>query len=407
MQAELTLGFGALIDRDPSLSGTNTSNAHEVASLQFGVTSKTRTQDLSLRVSSEKISSFGARGDLEVAYERRTKSSSFSANLSSHMLPVGDVFVGDFTSGDAGLDLVAGRTDLRIYNGQFLIKSGIGRPVSTVLSYGINHRDLQNGASSTTRHKASAELRARINSRTTGRVLSVYERLNTDAVLSQSQSAVAFGLNQKPTKLLEFDVQIGWRRIKADNRVQTGAEWQTSIARSLARGRVYGQASVERVEEGSVSSLAMGLTSSRRRGGSKLEVGVAKISAGSTKPTLLLESGLNVKGAKLQASISRSFVGSDETGETRMGTKLFAKMMHDVGDRGDLQISMTYVRTDHTVLTDARSAGQLTASYHHEIRRDWRWVAGAQRRVRRNSIDGRTGSNSVSFTFERSFSGKF
>jgi len=412
-RADLTLGFGAIWDRDPGLSGTSGSGAHGIGSVQLGLSSKTRTQKAELQFDGDRLGQFGTRSDIRLSYARKTKASQLSFDFLGQQLPVGVPYVASRSLGAFdGFDLAPSQSRSRVYGGTVGFKGGIGRPVGVDMSFGLKRRETY-GISDTrsTRQRAKVGVNLRVSSRTEGRVFWEKERLKTSGLtsISQYQSLKGVGLTHKPSAVVDLDFDLGWNDLTTENSSsgsqQNGLEWRASATNIRRSGLMFARASSQRTHRGSLMRLQFGLERSSPRQSLDLTIGVARLAGRTPDPTLSINYTSDLKAARVRAAASRDFTGSDETGETRMTTKFDLGIMREMSDRGTLDVSLGYFKTDGTPATPARSQGRLRASYHHAFRRDWNLVAGAQRRVQRDVITGRAGSNSLFLTFERKFSG--
>ena len=413
LRADLTIGVGAVVDDDIDLTGMPASAQHGAASVQFLMSSKTRTEKVELRFDGDVIGHAHKRLETELKYARKTKSSQFAVSVFGQKLPVGAAYViGRSLDASEGFDLAPSQSKSRIFGGDIALVSGIGRPIGFDLSYGVRRRkSFGPSATTSTRQFARIETVFRFSELTKARLYLGGEQLRTfgSTAVLQRQRAAGVGVTHKLSKVTEIEADIGWSTVRQANArpsiTNSGLEWHLKMTRRQRNGSVFAIASSEQIKAGPLRRLQFGLVNSASDRLLKLTVGVAKPANTSPDLTMSLEFAADMASTQIKTLASRDFIASDETGESRIATKLAVGLMRKVGARGTLDVSVGYFKTNRTSVTPERSAGHFRTSYHHALRRDWGVVAGVERRVRRDATTGRVGSNSLFVTFERKFSG--
>ncbi|WP_281858187.1 hypothetical protein [Litoreibacter halocynthiae] len=413
LHADLTIGVGAVIDNDIDLTGMPASAQHGAASVQFLMSSKTRTEKVELRFDGDVIGRVHKRSEAELKYGHKTKSSQFAVNVFGQKHPAGAAYaIGRSLDTSGGFDLAPSQTETRIFGGDIALVSGIGRPIGFDLSYGVRRRkSFGPSATRSTRQFARIETVFRFSELTKARLYLGGEQLRTSgstAVL-QRQRAAGVGVTHKLSKVTEVEADFGWSTVRQFNArpsvTNSGLEWHLKMTRRQRNGSVFAIASSEQTKARRLRRLQFGLVDSALDRSLRLTVGVAKPANTSPDLTMSLEFAVDMASTQIKTLASRNFIASDETGESRIATKLAVGLVRKVGARGTLDVSVGYFKTNRTSVTPERSAGHFRTSYHHALRRDWGVVAGAERRVRREATTGRVGSNSLFVTFEHKFSG--
>ena len=376
-QADLTLGFGVFLDRDPDLTGTKASKGNGVSSLRFDLSSKTRTQEIELRFEADRFARRGTRSDAGLSYLRKTRSSLLSANLRSQNLPVGVVEDRDFTmDGFDAFDIAAGRSRLRIHSGSIALKTGLDRSVGVELSYGDRRRrTLAAILAQTTRYRVKAGLNLRVTSITEGQVFWEQLRLRSrgNASVSQRQNRLVVGGTYRPSDVLELGFDLGWRNLKAATTEQQGFEWRASLTHRKSNGKLFVRGSSEQTLHGQIIRVQLGLQRFVLQQKIELVAGLARLNGGTPEPTVSMRYAGDLSVGQLHVAASRDFVGSDETDEIRVGTKIDIDLTRAMGKRGSESMSFANSKTEATAQIAERSSGQIGASYHHKLRRDWGW----------------------------------
>lgn len=415
----LTLGFGGTWDKDPNLSGAKGSSLHALTSLNFNLSSITRTQALKFNLSTKKIGTFTARTGIGLEYEKQSRNAKLHASISRQALPAG---VLDFTQSEKSDERFSDAFDLsprlsktRKTAATLRFQSGLERPVGIDFRYGIHRQKVDalaaTGALWTDRQALKAKLKLRLDARTKGNIALEAVKLRTSgsSFLHQDSHRLGAGFERGFSQTTKIDFQLGWKEIEAQRTTTviktSGFEWQGTLSHRQKGSHWFAQIAGEPVIQGRVTELQFGYGRTAKKRNLNIAVGVAKVSGGSAKPTFTLGYREELDTGIVLATVKRRFVGSDETGETRMVTKAALSYQHDFGIKSRLDLSLDYQKTDATPLTTSRKAGRLRAAYHHHIKRDWSMVSGAQRRLRQNATGRKIGSTSVFVTFEHKFSG--
>lgn len=406
-RAELTLGIGAVLDSDPDLNGIIGSGVAGVGTAGLTMSSKTRTQALKLQLDAKRNTAAGTQIKSRLSYSRATKSSQFDASVASARLPVGD-FTTAGLEPSGSVDLAARASGVRTQQGNVRFMTGIKRPVGTKFTYTITRRKTDGMiALRGTRQKLEFGVNARLNRRATLRGVLGGDRLRVvgSTPVTHTKTRVGVGVTFRPSKFLTLEFDVGSGRFRDDAANVGGMEWRVAATRQGRVGDVFAYASSEQLAQGRLDRLQFGLTRATEHHKFKVAVGLARLAVNSSEPTIDLRYSATAARSRLDIALSRDFSGSDESGETRIATKLDVGLSRRIGARGALDLSVLYLKTDATALAGKRSATHVGAAYRLRLREDWGIVLGGQRRTRRDETGHRVGSNSVHVTFERRFKG--
>ena len=206
-------------------------------------------------------------------------------------------------------------------------------------------------------------------------------------------------------KTMTATFEIGWRNLETSGLTRRGAEWSAALTRARSDGHVFGRAALEQTQQGRLSRVTFGIHRSRAGRKLKLEFGVAQLKGAAVEPSAKFEYSDDTKLGRLTVLASRDFVGSTDTGETRIGSTIGFDLTRNIDTRSKVKLSAAFARTNATAQTEVRSSGYLSASFHRKIKKDWGWTVGASRRTVRSAASSSVGSNAIFFNFERSFFG--
>lgn len=406
-RAELTLGIGAVLDSDPDLNGIKRSGVAGLGTAGLTMSSKTRTQALKFQLDAKRNTAAGTQIKSRLSYSRATKSSQFDASVVSARLPVGD-FTTAGLEPSGSVDLAARASGVRTQQGNVRFMTGIKRPFGTKFTYTITRRKTDGmTVIRGTRQKLEFGVNARLNRRAILRGVLGGDRLRVVGAtpVTHTKTRVGVGVTFRPSKLLTLEFDVGSGRFRDDAANVGGMEWRVAATRQGRVGDVFAYASSEQLAQGRLDRLQFGLTRATEHHKFKVAVGLATLAVNSREPTIDLRYSATAARSRLDIALSRDFSGSDESGETRIATKLDVGLSRRIGARGALDLSVSYLKTDATALAGKRSATHVGAAYRLRLREDWGIVLGGQRRTRRDETGHRVGSNSVHVTFERRFKG--
>ncbi|WP_298259271.1 hypothetical protein [uncultured Litoreibacter sp.] len=411
VRADLTLGIGGEISRDPLLNGASSKRASGVGILKFNLSSETRTQRIKLGLEGGRFGGARQQSKVQLDYSRSTKSSSLRTYISSQRIPEGGVDAHAFSSADLGaLDLASGQSVQRIRSGGVTLKVGLGQPVGAVLSYGKRVRKVLDVIPARrSAERLNAEVNLRLNARTEGKISWAETRLKSNGATTSTNTdkQLRFGVSHHLRRTLEVTLDGGWQDLKATGFVDSGLMWRSSFTQHLKSGKRFLFLSRNRTVSGPLVRMQAGLSRNHPAYSLELAVGMARLKDQSAEPTLVVSYDAKFTPGSLNISASRDFFGSDDSGETRIGTKFDMEVVRDFDPTRSLGLTVGYLKTNSTSQTPARSVGHIGATYRHQLQQDFNLVVGAHRRRRSEAALGKRSSNSVFITFEKRFAGRF
>lgn len=411
--AEVVLGFGMLADFDPGLTGVRGERAHALGSVGVRLASVTRTEALRFSADLRDVQDLGEQSDVSLSYVRDSRSSKLEATVRDRRLPSGAVDF-DQTFGSAGeaslgFDLSALAVAVHVTDSGVRLQTGLNRPIGVDLNAYRSTR--VNGATDSKREG----LGARLNLRQSDRTL-VYTQLRQDAFkasgpvkVDETALRVTAGTEHDLNRRVSIAAHVGWRQVETMRTgvvsTHDGLEWGIGAQKKGPTSNLTGRFAQTQTGQGRLSELRFGLEQNMKTGALHVWLGAAKLQHGPQEMIAGLAYRHDLANGLFRAEIDRGFAASDETAELRVVTRAMASLRQDLGLNGQLEMSLNYLDVAATTTTSEREARRIRASYHHQLKRDWGVVAGAQRRERNDVSQRKVSSNSVFLTFQRRFSG--
>jgi hypothetical protein len=358
---------------------------------------------------------------LSLGYDRRGTDAtlSFGADYSLTSVNDRDPFDRDFEDDPLEEpDLIFDRGDEERLGARFRIETGLNAPVGAVFTGRYEDRSYTDTTDpdlfDSERLSLSATTRVTLDPVTEARLVlgltdySADDTENTD----RTTSRVSLGFSRALSRIDTLDLSLGVSRTETDETIggtrvsetETGGIGSLALNRELPRGRIGTSLAVDQSENGQTTTWLVTRQLPLPRGSLGFSAGVTLDVADEFQPVGSLDFSREFARGILTAELSQDVRTSDRSNELRT-TRASLGYTHQINTLSSLSLSANYVELDRAggpQFNDS-SRTNLSATYNHQITRDWQLSSGYQYRIRDEETVGTATSNRLFLTLGRSF----
>ena len=349
-----------------------------------------------------------------LSYVREGVDSGFSVAASVRRSQLEFLRLSDFLDEDGELDLPEDFEDLArtgrrtAYNlDAGLVLGREAAPLGLSLTLGVGGIDYSQGAqlADVRTLRAGVETRARFSPVLTGTLgYRREERREGSAPRERRVTDTVFaGLSYVVSPRTEVSGVLGWSRVDrtgTEIRREEGAIGSLDITTDTPSGPIGVSLSAENLEAGQRFQASLNRGLELRVGALSGSIGAVRQPGGDTDVIGRIAFSQPLRTGSVNVALARTAVGNEDP---RIRTTLTTGMTYQINSVSSFGLRGDYARTSGALDINRVEQAGVTASYSHQLTRDWALTSGVGYRVRNEADLGRARSPEVFIGLGRSF----
>lgn len=381
-QAQDDGGLSATLTFLRGLSYSDVDGTFADMSINFGLTSQTRTQDFALSLGTSVETDLSGDGGTDIvdpsvslSYAIQSRQTRLSADL-SYAQAEADDFV-ELASGAPGV-LVLDEGSRENRGANVGLEFGREARFGGDLTLGFDETQYTNTLStdlidSQTR-RAGLGLRFEIDPRITATLAYDLSELDRETGRDLTNESLTFGVDLAVTPTLDAQLSIGFDRITIEEAGTTsdvdGVTYDLALTQDRPGGELSFSLGSEISESGRRTTAMVGATLETRRGSLSGGIGVAESDNSKARPILELAYSEELPRGGYSISWNQSFSNTTDGDET-LNSRLRLGWQQDLTRNARFSSDLTYQVSDVLGASDDTSRLSLGAGYSHDLTERW------------------------------------
>ncbi len=433
----MTLDFSQRLEADSNLdldvSSPGTSYI-STTSLNFGLSSRTRTQSLTLNAATklrvrndpggtDSGTSFdepslrfayqldGARARLNLGGSYRKSDISFLRPESDFIGPGGIITL------PTDLADLTGTGNRVSYGLNGRLEFGRDAPLGLILRASHDVLNYSNTTSTslfdTTRNKLGATVRLRFSPIMEGNFKADYNTYEADDTpkTDRRSTLYSFGISRDLSKALTLEAALGYSKTETDETIggirstttKDGATGSLGLTWEQANGTLTANLEHSVDQNGARTEFTLGRSLDLPRGSLSASIGASRGDSGKTEMIGALDWRHDLPGGSLSARIARSVAsGTDDTDE--LLTRINLNYNHEINAVSSFGLTASHIINDQFLTGTKVRNTSVGATYRRSLTQDWDMRFGYSYRTRQETGAARAKSHSVFVSLDRQFS---